>query len=96
MKDYTDERVGSKVVATYQLDSEAFGWFWFSCLLEPGEDEALDGQYGPFSTRDEARRSALFHALWFECVLPGDLTGEHMVALIERRATVTADEPEAA
>ena len=54
---------------------------WYSVCERNGGDA---GHFGPFQSRDRARRVALFHALW----LDGLLTEEQAVAMLEGRAEV--------
>lgn len=60
---------------------------WRSVCERVGDDDGDDSDiahFGPFQSRDRARRVALFHALW----LDGLLTEEQAVAMLEGRAEV--------
>ena len=58
---------------------------WCSVCERIGEGGGADiAHFGPFQSRDRARRVALFHALW----LDGLLTEEQAVAMLEGRAEV--------
>lgn len=69
--------VGAWRIGTF--DSAA-GWCSV-CERTSGDPVA---HFGPFTSRDRARRVALFHALW----LDGLLTEEQAVSMLEGRAEV--------
>lgn len=64
--------------------SRSFGEWSSACERVGGDDVADVAHFGPFESRDRARRVALFHALW----LDGLLTEEQAVAMLEGRAEV--------
>ena len=68
--------VGAWRIGTFNT---AAGWCSV-CERKGGEAE----HFGPFGSRERARRVALFHALW----LDGLLTEEQAVAMLEGRAEV--------
>lgn len=81
-------------VGAWRIDAFSTAAGWRSVCERPSIDSAPAGaRFGPFASRDRARRVALFHALW----LDGLLTEEQAVAMLEGRADVaggqrTADE----
>lgn len=64
--------------------SRSFGEWSSACERVGGDDVAGVACFGPFESRDRARRVALFHALW----LDGLLTEEQAVAMLEGRVEV--------